>query len=132
MMSNKEVKKILVVDDEKSLRLVLSTILKNEGYDVTTANDGKEALKVFRKGSFDLVTTCIMMPYPNTDGLTLLRKIKKISPHTPVLIISAIASSKREEAMKEGACGCLKKPVTGDELRNAVRKALKKRVKKTI
>jgi len=126
-MKRKKGKKILVVDDDKEPRLLLSEMLEDEGYDVTTAKDGKEAFKLLRRSSSDLVTTCIMMP--NMDGLTLLRKIKEISPDTPVLIISAIASSREiaEKAIKDGASDCLSKPVTANELKGAVRKALKRR-----
>ncbi|MGO9953733.1 MAG: response regulator [Dissulfurispiraceae bacterium] len=79
--------KILVIDDEKNIMKLYKDELENEGYNVVTANSGKEALEVFRVEEPDIVTLDIMIP--DIDGIQLLRQLKQEKPQTPVIMLTA-------------------------------------------
>ncbi len=118
--------KILVVDDEKSLREVLSIMLKRAGYTVTEASDGDEAIGHVNKEIYDLVITDLRMP--KADGMDVLKAVKSSSPDTVVLVITAFATSDSAvEAMKQGAYDYLTKPFQVDEVQLIIRNALEKR-----
>ncbi|HMS84832.1 MAG TPA: sigma-54 dependent transcriptional regulator [Nitrospira sp.] len=118
--------KILVVDDEQSLREVLSIMLKRAGYAVTSATDGEEAVELLQKEIFDLVITDLRMP--KVDGMEVLKAVKSASPETVVLLITAFASADSAvEAMKQGAYDYLTKPFQVDEVQLIIRNALEKR-----
>jgi two-component system response regulator PilR (NtrC family) len=120
------VEKILIVDDEQSLREVLSIMLKRAGYTVTSASDGEEAIEFIHKEIFDLVITDLRMP--KIDGMELLKAVKSVSPETVVLIITAFATADSAvEAMKQGAYDYLTKPFQVDEVQLIIRNALEKR-----
>ncbi|MEW6324470.1 MAG: sigma-54 dependent transcriptional regulator, partial [Nitrospirota bacterium] len=116
-------KKLLIVDDEKSMREFLAIVLRKEGYYVATAADGQAALQLIEQDIFDMVMTDIKMP--GLDGLALLRSVKQISPRTIVLMITAYASTENAvEAMRAGAYDYLTKPFQIDEVKLVIRKAL--------
>lgn len=118
--------KILVVDDEQSLREVLSIMLKRAGYAVTSVSDGEAAIEQLQKEIFDLVITDLRMP--KVDGMEVLRAVKSASPETVVLIITAFATADSAvEAMKQGAYDYLTKPFQVDEVQLIIRNALEKR-----
>ncbi|GIW55243.1 MAG: acetoacetate metabolism regulatory protein AtoC [Nitrospiraceae bacterium] len=118
--------KILVVDDEQSMRDVLSIMLKRAGYTVTTASDGDEAIAHLGKEIFDLVITDLKMP--KVGGLDVLKAVKASSPDTVVLVITAFASAESAvEAMKHGAYDYLTKPFQVDEVQLIIRNALERR-----
>jgi two-component system, NtrC family, response regulator PilR len=120
------VEKILVVDDEQSLREVLSIMLKRAGYAVTCASDGEEAVEQLTKEIFDLVITDLRMP--KVDGMEVLKAVKSASPETVVLVITAFATADSAvEAMKQGAYDYLTKPFQVDEVQLIIRNALEKR-----
>lgn len=87
-------KKILVADDEMSIRLLYSEELKDEGYEVYTAADGKEALEIVEKIPLDLVILDIKMP--EMSGIEVLRQIKEKNPQLPVLLSSAYSEYKQD------------------------------------
>ncbi len=118
--------RILVVDDEKSLVLLASRILKKEGYDVRGAYSGPEALVIMEKFAPNLIISDLKMP--EMSGLDLLKKVKKESPETDFIILTAYASVENAvEAMKCGALDYLIKPLKNpDELRLAVEKVLER------
>ena len=87
--------KILIVDDEKAIRDVLSDTLSFLGYEVTVGSNGHEGLSLFLNDSFGLVFTDMHMP--GMDGWTLARRIKDKSPNTPVVLITG---SEKETVMK--------------------------------
>jgi two-component system response regulator PilR (NtrC family) len=117
------VEKILIVDDERSMRDVLSIMLKRAGYDVTVASDGDEAIARIDKELFDLVITDLNMP--KAGGLDVLKAVKETSPDSVVLIITAFASTESAvEAMKLGAYDYLPKPFQVDEVQLKIRNAL--------
>ncbi len=118
--------KILIVDDEQSMRDVLSIMLKRAGYGVTVAADGEEAIAQLGKDIFDLVITDLKMP--KVGGLDVLKAVKDSSPDTVVLVITAFASTETAvEAMKRGAYDYLTKPFQVDEVQLIIRNALEKR-----
>jgi len=118
--------KILVVEDEKSMREVLTMLLEGEHYDVTSSSDGREGLACIDKDIFDLVITDMKMP--RVDGFELLKKIKEISPDTLVIMITAFGTTETAiEAMKLGAYDYINKPFKIDEIRLIVKKAIEKR-----
>jgi two-component system response regulator PilR (NtrC family) len=115
--------KLLIVDDEKSMREFLAIVLRKEGYYVATAADGQAALQQIEQDIFDLVMTDIKMP--GMDGLALLRAVKQTSPRTIVLMITAFASTENAvEAMRAGAYDYLTKPFQIDEVKLLIKKAL--------
>lgn len=118
--------KILVVDDEKSLREVMSIMLKRAGYDVTEASDGDQAIGQVNKEIYDLVITDLRMP--KADGMDVLKAVKSLSPETVVLVVTAFGTADSAvEAMKQGAYDYLTKPFQIDEVQLIIRNALEKR-----
>ena len=118
--------KILVVDDERSLREVLSIMLKRAGYAVTEAADGEEAISHVNCEIFDLVITDLRMP--KADGMAVLKAVKSSSPETVVLVITAFATADSAvDAMKLGAYDYLTKPFQVDEVQLIIRNALERR-----
>src|SRR3972149_891074 len=103
--------KILVADDEQSMREFLEIMLKKEDYRISLASNGEEVLKLIEMDIFDLVLMDIRMP--KLDGISALKKIKVISPETIVIMITAYASADTAiTAMKEGAYDYITKPFT--------------------
>jgi DNA-binding NtrC family response regulator len=110
---------ILIVDDEEDILNVLKLILTKEGYQVDTALDGKQALQLFRKNSYDIVLTDLKMP--EIDGMELLERIKEIRPETEVLIMTAYASVESAVlAMKKGAADYIVKPFLNEDVKMRV------------
>jgi two-component system response regulator HydG len=115
--------KILVVDDEESHRIMLRAVLGAEGYAVTEAADGTEAVTAVGKEAFDVILLDIRMT--KMDGIEALGEIRKISPLVPVLIMTAYASVKTAvEALKAGAFDYLTKPLDIEELKILIDKAM--------
>lgn len=115
-------KKILVADDEMSIRLLYSEELKEEGYEVYLASNGREALEVVAKVPLDLVILDIKMP--EMSGIEVLRQIKEKNPNMPVLLSSAYSEYKQDFgtwASEE----YLVKSSDLEDLKSAVRKHLK-------
>ena len=118
--------KILVVDDELNMRLVLKALLNKEGYDVATAADGIEALKVLKSGGVDVVVTDLRMP--KLDGVGLLERVIRDYPSTPVIIVTAHGTiATAVDALKKGAFDYITKPFERDELKNIIHKAVRTR-----
>jgi len=118
--------RILVVDDEKSMRDLLSITLEKEGYDVLTAAGGEPAIEALHRESVDAVITDLRMP--KVDGLQVLRVAKEISPDMAVIVITAVASTETAvEAMKLGAYDYITKPFKLDEVNLIVRNALERK-----
>ncbi|MGZ6249232.1 MAG: sigma-54-dependent transcriptional regulator [Syntrophales bacterium] len=118
--------KILVVDDELNMRLVLKALLNKEGYDVATASDGIEALKLLKSGGVQVVVTDLRMP--KLDGVGLLERVIREYPSTPVIIITAHGTvATAVDALKKGAFDYITKPFERDELKNIIHKAIRTR-----
>lgn len=113
---------ILIVDDEPNYLIVLSELLREEGFDVYTAPGGKEGLIVIQQNDLDLVITDMQMPV--MDGVQFLHEIKKVNSDLPVIIVTAYAEvEKAVEAMQAGAFSYLAKPFSNDELIVNINKA---------
>lgn len=118
--------RILVVDDERSMREMLCILLEREGYEAVEAGSADKALQLFESSVFDLVISDIQMPGMN--GIDLLAHIKKLSPDVPVLMITAFATAEQAvDAIKLGAFHYFTKPFNNDEIRALIRNALEKR-----
>jgi two-component system, NtrC family, response regulator PilR len=118
--------RVLVVDDEKSMRDLLSITLEKEGYDVATAAGGEPAIEALRRDPTDVVITDLRMP--KVDGLQVLRTAKEISPDMAVIVVTAVASTETAvEAMKLGAYDYITKPFKLDEVSLIVRNALERK-----
>ena len=120
-------KKILIVDDEVNMRLVLKAMLKKEGYDVETAADGMEALALLRHHE---ITACVTdLKMPKLDGMGLLNRMVEEYPSIPVIIITAHGTvATAVDALKKGAFDYITKPFDQEELKNVIGKAVKTRV----
>jgi two-component system response regulator HydG len=114
---------ILVVDDEPSMRTTLSILLKREGYAVSQAGDGREALEKLKKGEFQMILTDLKME--GLDGMELLREVKARNPGIEILIFTAYGTvDSAVEAMKLGAYDYIGKPFDEEELLLKVNRAL--------
>ena len=118
--------RVLVVDDERSMRELLAIMLRQAGHDVTVADGGEAAIKALKSDTFDLVITDLRMR--EVDGLAVLRAAKEQSPQTVVLVITAFASTETAvEAMKLGAYDYLTKPFKVDEIKLTIANALERK-----
>jgi len=119
--------KILVVDDEESIREFFEIMLKREGYEVITAPNGREALGILKNRHVDLIISDIQMP--EVSGMDLLAKVKESDSDMSVIMITAFGSTDTAiEAMKLGAYDYIQKPFKIDEVRIVIRQALEKRL----
>ncbi len=124
--STAQAPRILVVDDERSMRELLAIVLKREGYEVLLADNGRMAVEVLRRQPIDLVISDIKMP--DMSGVEVLRAAKQVDHDVPVVMITAFASTETAvEAMRLGACDYLSKPFDVDELKLKVREKLEGR-----
>ncbi len=122
---------VLVVDDEDIARTNLEYILKKEGYHVSTAVNGADALEKVLAGEFDLILTDLKME--KMDGMQLVESVKRVSPHTDIVMITGFATvSSAVDALKKGAAHYLPKPINLDELRATVRQILEKKKHKLM
>ncbi len=114
---------ILVVDDEPNYLIVLAELLKEEGFEVITAERGEDGLKIAADTDLDLVITDMRMP--GMDGLELLQAVKSYNKDLPVIMITAFGEvEKAVVAMKAGAYNYLVKPFNNEELLLNIRKAI--------
>ncbi len=119
---------ILVVDDDAAFRAVTSALLEDEGYGVTCAADGNEAIAILRERHFDLVLSDLVMT--EISGLQVLETAKTLSPRTIVIMVTGFASVESAvEAIKHGAEDYLTKPCGNAELLLKVERALAQRRK---
>lgn len=115
-------KKILIVDDDGSMRHMLSLILKREGYEVQAVGKGSEALHLVASESFDFILSDVVMP--GMGGLELLQALKEKKVEATVIMMSAFGNlDTAVEAMKSGAYDYISKPFRPDEVLLALRKA---------
>jgi CheY-like chemotaxis protein len=107
--------RVLVVDDDLAIRATFAEILVGEGYDVTAAPDGPEAMRLAAGQPFDAVLLDLFMP--GMDGLTVLPLLRALAPATSIVIVSAFIEPDRvAEAFRLGAAAVLAKPPNLDEL----------------
>jgi DNA-binding NtrC family response regulator len=114
---------ILIVDDELLIRDTLAEYLAQEGFAVATCGDGESALEVAAERPFDVALCDVQLP--GIDGLELLERLRKISPQTFVLLITAYATVENAiQAFQRGAYDYLMKPIVLDEVRNKIQRLL--------
>ena len=118
--------RILIVDDELSMREFLGILLEREGYEAVEAGNADQALQLLETSALDLVISDVQMQ--GLYGIALLERIKKISPETAVLMITAFSTAEQAvDAMKLGAYDYIAKPFKIEEIKVLVRNALEKR-----
>ena len=117
--------RLLIVDDESSVRDVLAILFEGEGYDTETASSMDEARRALERGTYDIVLCDIMMPDGN--GLDLLKEIKTGDVSPPVIMMTAYTSTRSAiDAMKLGAADYVSKPFDNEELKIVVQKVLER------
>lgn len=126
-MESKKTPRILVVDDEATTRVSLAEVLRLEGYEVTVAANGEEALGIVAAQSpFDLMVLDLKMP--GMDGLQLTEVVQKRSPETIIILLTAFGTLETAiEAIRRGAHDYLLKPCPVPQILESVRKGLAKR-----
>jgi two-component system chemotaxis response regulator CheY len=110
-------KRVLTVDDSKTMRDMVSFTLRKAGFDVDEAEDGRKALSVLGAGKFDLIITDLNMP--NMDGISLIKNVRSGSSHrgVPILILTTESdSTKKNDGKAAGATGWLVKPFSPEKL----------------
>ena len=113
-------KRVLIIDDDRALSNLVSFVMRHDGFDVVTANDGDEGIREATTSQFDAVILDLRMP--GKDGRTVFREMREAGVRSPVLILSAFNA---RQAMEElGADAYLNKPFEPTELANAVRRLL--------
>jgi PAS domain S-box-containing protein len=119
--------RVLVVDDEESVRGVLAEMLEGEGHQVSIASSGEEALRILDSDEFDIVFTDLSMP--RTDGVTLAAEIKSRKPNTKVVLMSGYGGEKAYERAGRNNCidASLSKPFDVDDISRIARVLLKER-----
>jgi DNA-binding NtrC family response regulator len=120
-------KRVLIVDDEPNVRLMLKTTLASVGYEVSEASDGQVALELLggKEPTHDLILLDLLMP--RIDGMELLRRLRAGGNSIPVVILTAHGSvPEAVEAMKLGAIDFLAKPTTPDALRRVIAEVIER------
>lgn len=115
-----EKKRILIVDDEKSVRHLVAEVLGTQDYEITMANNGVEAIKQIEKEFYDLIITDYTMP--QMDGLELICWIKAKYPFMPILVVTG--KGPVQDLLNNGAAACIMKPFDIFELRCQVKTIL--------
>ncbi|MBR8536600.1 sigma-54-dependent Fis family transcriptional regulator [Carboxylicivirga sediminis] len=118
--------KILVIDDQRSIRNTLKDILEYESHSVDLAEDGEQGLEQFKAGKYDVVLCDIKMP--NMDGMEALDKLHELNPDTPVIMISGHGNiDTAVEAIKKGAYDFIEKPLDLNRMLVTIRNAIEKK-----
>jgi PAS domain S-box-containing protein len=114
-MDEKKIPKVIIIDDEKGLRTGTQRLLQSEGYEVDTAENGTEGIRLAAENDYDLAIIDLKMP--DIDGIEVLKEIKKNRPNTVCFIATAYASYETAiESTKTGAYSYIPKPFTPEEL----------------
>lgn len=118
--------KLLIVEDEETLRSSLKRVFLREGYVVDTAEDAETALHLIKENIYDLIITDIILP--NIDGIELLKLIKELIPDQIVIVVTAFASLETAvNALRSGAYDYVIKPIIHEEIKQIVKNALKQK-----
>ena len=118
-------KKVLTVDDSRTMREMVSFTLRGAGFDVVEANDGQQALVVLASHKVDLILADLNMP--NMDGITLIRQVRVGGGHRTVPILMLTTESddaKKQEGRAAGATGWIVKPFNPEKLIQVVQKVM--------
>ena len=113
-------KKVLIVDDTKNIRMILTKCLELEGYEVMSASDGKQGLEMLTAQNFDLAFLDIKLP--EIRGTEVLKRIRELGIKTPVIIITAYATVKNAvDCTNMGAVAYVQKPFSADKIRSVLK-----------
>jgi CheY-like chemotaxis protein len=115
-------RRVLVVDDEESVRKLLAGVLASAGYEVVAASDGHQAQKILDAGPVDLVVMDLVMP--NREGIETIAGLHQAKPDLKIIAISGYGGTFLNVATRLGACAALAKPISPDQLLRAVQEAL--------
>lgn len=115
---------ILVVDDDPSIRQLIVTTLRRDGYSLTEAENGREALEAMRRGNEDLVLLDLMMPEVSGWDVLRVRKESSDLQRIPVIVITAAHGAEVADAVSGGICALLPKPFELEKLHLLVRNCL--------
>ncbi len=119
-------KKFLIVDDSASMRQLVSSTIKDAGYEVLDVENGMDALNKLKNGKFDMVITDLNMP--DMDGVELIKKLRALQAYRFVPIIMLTTESqeaKKQEGKQAGASGWIVKPFSSEKLLGVVKKFMK-------
>ncbi len=119
-------KKFLIVDDSASMRQLVSSTIKDAGYEVLVAENGKDALSVLNSEKVDMVITDLNMP--DMDGIELIKKLRSLPDYkfAPIVMLTTEAQeSKKQEGRKSGASGWIVKPFSSVQLLDVIHKFTK-------
>jgi len=117
---------ILVIDDDETIRHLISAVLTDAGYNVSAVSNGEEALRKINEIPFEIVITDLKMQ--DMNGIEVLRKVKQVNAETDVIVITAYASLETAlEAMRAGAYDYISKPFNPDEIIMIIDKIIKKK-----
>ncbi len=120
------INRALIVDDEETVREILSGFLESFGFETVCAQDGEEALQIYKKGTFDIVISDMMMP--NMGGMDLLNELKQIDPDVIFILITGYPSMESAiAAIKMGARDYITKPFNIEEIKLKIDRALLER-----
>jgi putative two-component system response regulator len=126
VLSDPAERRVLVVDDEESIRMALGKFLRSRGYDVTTVNDGTGALDALQHERFDAMLCDVRMP--GMTGIAVVSRALELQPELAVLMLTAVTDAPTAtDALAAGAMDYLMKPVEFADLARAVERALHKR-----
>jgi two-component system, NarL family, invasion response regulator UvrY len=115
--------RILIVDDETSVRVLFGEVLSEDGYYITAVGTGRQAMRTLRDFEFDLII--LDMSLPDRDGAELIDHIRSEAPHLSILAVSGfMVGGMHDIAISAGATATLAKPTTPHELRQAVYRLL--------
>jgi DNA-binding NtrC family response regulator len=118
--------RLLIVEDEETLRESLKRVFQREGYQVVAVGSAETALELFEEESYDLIVTDIILP--GNTGIELLRRVKEVHPEQIVIIITAYASLETAvETLRAGAYDYIVKPIIHEEIKQIVKNALRQR-----
>jgi len=119
--------KVLLIDDEYSIRFTIAEMLRADGYDVITAQNAEEAWQLLQKNEFDIVVSDVLLP--GTNGLDLVKRIRASYPLTQIVVISGEPDlTLSTQALKIGVFDYLLKPVSGRVIRKVIAKAYNTRI----
>jgi DNA-binding NtrC family response regulator len=122
--------RLLIVEDEETLRESLKRVFQREGYQVEAVGSAEPALELFEEGFYDLIITDIILP--GITGIELLKRVKEIHPEQTVIIITAYASLETAvETLRAGAYDYIVKPIIHEEIKQIVKNALRQRALQT-
>jgi PAS domain S-box-containing protein len=117
--------RVLLVDDEASVREVSTAMLAHLGFEVTVAEGGRSALELFRRAADDFALVIVDLTMPDFSGVEVVRELLRIRPATPVLVASGYSAEEGAALLeREGVRGFLAKPFSLEELRRRIRTAL--------